>query len=258
MLAEVFGLGAEMKGDLETARKTQFDMVPGEVFRKDDAVVHARMRPAKILGGDYYDVLELDERRLAVILGPFALLTPAGRQEIGICGTSRSGWLLWGLLIGALAAGGIIVLGFGLYDFGSDNWVITLRNTYREVALPLGKWPAFALLALPAAIVSPVGEEFFFRGLFRFSLMSVVGNATATLANALAFGSVHLLHHGIWKDAAGLHLRPGSGLMLVLVMMGLSWVFTLCRLRSGSLWPAVLAHSACTLCMNVTIFCMFM
>jgi hypothetical protein len=159
-------------------------------------------------------------------------------------------------LIGALGAAVAIAVGFGLYGFGSDNWVITFRNTYREVSLPLGRWRAFAVLALPAAVVSPVGEEFFFRGLFHFSLERAAGRGTATLANAFAFASVHLLHHGIWGDAAGLHLRPGSGLMFLLVMMGVSWLFTLCRLRSGSLWPAILAHSACTLFMNVIIFCM--
>jgi hypothetical protein len=111
---------------------------------------------------------------------------------------------------------------------------------------------------LPAAIVSPVGEEFFFRGLLHFSLKRVAGSTVATLANAFAFGSVHLLHHGIWRDAAGWHFRMGSGLMFLLVGMGLSWLFTVCRLRSGSLWPAILAHSACTLAMNVAIFCMWM
>ena len=215
------------------------------------------MRTYAILGPAKAGLLFLCQFLLMGLL-PFVLLTRAGRQEIEICGISRPAWLLWSPLIGALAAAGVIALGFGLYGFGSDNWVITLRNMYREVALPLGKWTAFALLALPAAIVSPVGEEFFFRGLLHLSLRRVVGNGTATLANALAFGSVHLLHHGIWKDAAGLHLRPGSGLMMVLVMMGLSWAFTICRLRSGSLWPAVLAHSACTLFMTATIFWMFM
>jgi len=58
-----------MKGDLETAHKIQFDLVAGEIFRKNDVVVQARMRPAKIVGGDLYDVLELDESRLAVIVG---------------------------------------------------------------------------------------------------------------------------------------------------------------------------------------------
>jgi hypothetical protein len=33
VLAEVFRLGAEMKGDLETARRIQFDLVPAEAFR---------------------------------------------------------------------------------------------------------------------------------------------------------------------------------------------------------------------------------
>jgi len=69
MLAEVFRLGAQMKGDLETARKIQFDLVPGEVFHKDEVVVHARMRPARTVGGDLYDIVELDDRRLAVIVG---------------------------------------------------------------------------------------------------------------------------------------------------------------------------------------------
>ena len=58
-----------MRGDLETARRIQFDLVPGEVFRKSDVIVQARMRPARTVGGDLYDVVDLDDERLAVIVG---------------------------------------------------------------------------------------------------------------------------------------------------------------------------------------------
>jgi len=122
----------------------------------------------------------------------------------------------------------------------------------------MGKWPAIAAFALPAAIVSPVGEEFFFRGLFHFSLRSATNSGLATFANVFAFASLHLLHHGVSRDAAGLHVRVGSGLMWLLVIMGMAWVLTICQLRSGSLWPAILAHSADTLVTNVAMFGLFM
>jgi membrane protease YdiL (CAAX protease family) len=41
---------------------------------------------------------------------------------------------------------------------------------------------------------------------------------------------------------------------MVLLMAGLSAVFTLCRLRSGSLYAAMIAHSACNLAMIGAIF----
>jgi membrane protease YdiL (CAAX protease family) len=100
---------------------------------------------------------------------------------------------------------------------------------------------------LTAAIVSPVGEEFFFRGLFHYSLKSVSSNAIATCANSFAFASVHLLVHGVSRDAAGLHVRVGSGLVWLVVVIEMAWVLTISRLRSGSLWPANLARSAGTL-----------
>ena len=41
---------------------------------------------------------------------------------------------------------------------------------------------------------------------------------------------------------------------MVLLMVATSYVFTLCRLRSGSLWPAMVAHSKYNLAMIVGIF----
>ncbi len=69
VLAEVFRLGAQMKGDLETARKIQFDLVPAEEFGRAGVVVRARMEPARMVGGDFYDVRELPDGRVAFVLG---------------------------------------------------------------------------------------------------------------------------------------------------------------------------------------------
>lgn len=91
MLAEVFKMGAEMRGDLETARKIQFDLVPGEIFRRNHIVVQARMQPCKVVGGDYYDVLELDDRRIAVVIGDVTgKAMPAAMLMASVLGSGRA------------------------------------------------------------------------------------------------------------------------------------------------------------------------
>ena len=91
MLAEVFRIGAQMKGDLETARKIQFDLVPGEHFEKRDVVVQARMQTARSVGGDYYDVFDLDEGHLGVLVGDVAGKgLPAALMMTAIVGSVRA------------------------------------------------------------------------------------------------------------------------------------------------------------------------
>jgi hypothetical protein len=91
MVAEVFRLGADMKGDIETARKIQLDLVPGEVFRESNVAVHARMRPARIVGGDYYDVLKLDNGRLALFVGDVSGKgMPAAMLMATVLGSTRA------------------------------------------------------------------------------------------------------------------------------------------------------------------------
>lgn len=72
VLAEVFREAASMKRDLETAREIQFDLVPSEEFHKQDISVRSSMRPANTVGGDYYDLIPLDETRVAVVQGDVA------------------------------------------------------------------------------------------------------------------------------------------------------------------------------------------
>ena len=111
-----------------------------------------------------------------------------------------------------------------------------------------------AIFTIPAMIFSPIGEEFFFRGMIHESAKAHWGERAATLVNILAFGGIHLLHHGIARDASGWHLLIVPGLLWMLLVVGTSWLFTLCRKQSGSIWPAVLAHSTFNLVMNLAIF----
>jgi sigma-B regulation protein RsbU (phosphoserine phosphatase) len=61
-----------LKGDLEVARQIQFGLLPFEPVARPGVFVSASMRPANTVGGDYFDVIDLDEHRLAVTVGDVA------------------------------------------------------------------------------------------------------------------------------------------------------------------------------------------
>jgi len=61
-----------LKGDLEVARQIQFGLLPFEPFEKDGVSIATAMRPANTVGGDYFDVIELGEGRLALAVGDVA------------------------------------------------------------------------------------------------------------------------------------------------------------------------------------------
>jgi serine phosphatase RsbU (regulator of sigma subunit) len=61
-----------LKGDLEIARQIQFGLLPFEPFEKDGLAVRAAMRPANTVGGDYFDLVELGDGKLAIVVGDVA------------------------------------------------------------------------------------------------------------------------------------------------------------------------------------------
>lgn len=61
-----------LKGDLEVAREIQFGLLPFEPFEKDGVSIVSAMRPANTVGGDYFDIIELGEGRLAIAVGDVA------------------------------------------------------------------------------------------------------------------------------------------------------------------------------------------
>lgn len=61
-----------LKGDLEIARQIQFGLLPFEPFHRDGTSVYAAMRPANTVGGDYFDIIELGQRHVAIAVGDVA------------------------------------------------------------------------------------------------------------------------------------------------------------------------------------------
>ncbi len=187
---------------------------------------------------------------------PFIFLSQAGRCTMGLKRVERPIWWLWGLLFGAGSSLIVFGVGYGLYGHGQENWYVSILNSWAmdKTMLQLPRIQLFLIYTLPAILFSPVGEEFFFRGMVHEAIREHWGSGVATAINVLAFGGVHILHYGLNWDDRGLHFTVVSGTLWILLMMGASWLFTLCRQRSGSIWPAVMAHATFNLVMNVSIF----
>jgi sigma-B regulation protein RsbU (phosphoserine phosphatase) len=62
----------DLKGDLEIAREIQFGLVPSGPFQQNGTSIHCYMRPANTVGGDYYDIIQLDENRVGIVIGDVA------------------------------------------------------------------------------------------------------------------------------------------------------------------------------------------
>lgn len=188
-------------------------------------------------------------------LTPWALLSPAGRREIGLRRPQGRG--VWLPALGSGAAASLLCFGLGwaLFDRGADHWFVTTAQAFRaSVPLQASTPVLFLMFMLPAISFSPVGEEIFFRGLLQRSLETRWSARTSTWIECGFFGLVHLCHHGLVLGAAGWTLRPLSAPLWVLLMMLTARLFAALRERSGSLYPAMVAHASFNLTMSLCIF----
>ena len=61
-----------LKGDLEIARKIQFGLLPFEPWQSGSLSAHASMQTANTVGGDYFDLIDLGQGKVAVVIGDVA------------------------------------------------------------------------------------------------------------------------------------------------------------------------------------------
>ena len=58
-----------LQRDLQLATRVQRSFLPGERFSAPGMEIHATMRTAKEVGGDFYDFFALDEHRVGIVIG---------------------------------------------------------------------------------------------------------------------------------------------------------------------------------------------
>ena len=186
---------------------------------------------------------------------PTLLLNRTGRKQIGITTPHRARWLTLGFPLGIAAALMLHYIGYALFDRSRDNWFITIMNSFNsnDIIQSIGHNLLFFLVfALPTMIFSPIGEEFFYRGIMHEAFLEKFGSRAAVLANASFFGVTHLAHHGLVIQPR-LEVLPSAVLWIILMML-ISVLFSVIRKKSGSIWGAVFCHAGFNLGMMWSIF----
>lgn len=126
-----------------------------------------------------------------------------------------------------------VVLGLALPIAGGwlTRWIAHGHEVTQDVK-QIGGAASLALrlpLALVVVSVGPLVEELLFRGALLSALLRRMGSGAAIATSSLVFACVHLPDLGfLWYAVPN----------LALLAVALAWL----RLRSGSLWPAVVAH----------------
>jgi uncharacterized protein len=190
------------------------------------------------------------------VLAPFIFLSKYGRQKAGLVQPVKYQSLLIAFALGLLASLLLHFAAQALYGSGHENWYAYIGKSYK---IPEGinagdKNILFMVMAITGMLFSPVGEEFFFRGMVHSCFHQSWGSKAASLADGLAFSLVHLSHFGIVYFNSTWHFLPVPAALWVAGMFLISLLFIYCKKLSHSIWGAVVCHSAFNLGM---IYCIF-
>jgi uncharacterized protein len=213
------------------------------------------IRSAGLLGIDDLSILGLLG---FVIMGvvPFLFYNNEGRSMMGIRKIDKLIWIIPLILIGAGMALVIGLIGYVVYGTGERNWFVTLMNTYNfnSQLTQMPRIAFFFIVTIPLMILSPIGEEFFFRGVVHSSIKEKWGITAGMIVNSLAFTAIYVFQHGLHRTLEGITCMPVSGVIWLSLIFTSGIIFTLIRERTDSVWSSVIAHSAYILTMNVFIF----
>ena len=152
----------------------------------------------------------------------------------GFAPATSASWYVLALLIGVIMPplGGLLTQLLAHGHEVSQNVEDISRHASWNLRLPL---------AIVIVTVGPLVEELMFRGVLLSALMDRLSTGVSVAICAVLFGVVHL---------AGLDFKWYALPNLILLAAALCWL----RLKSASLWPAVIAHGVYNLFALVALF----
>ena len=187
---------------------------------------------------------------------PVIFLSKEGRRQIGLRKPNDVKWTFIGIISAITAAFLIFIVGYALFGKSPDNWLISVKNTYLH-GTDTSKMPVFVLFVIytiPAVIFSPIGEEFFFRGMIQEVFARRWGVWVGAIVNSFLFALAHLFHHGLQITQNGVQLRLVSGSIWFILIFLSGLMLTPFRYKTDSLIPGIISHAVFNLVMNFTIF----
>ena len=188
---------------------------------------------------------------------PILLLTRVGMSSIGITKPNKSLWLLYSFLLGIVACSITFMAAELFFSDTFSNWFVYISRSYAVSRTGLAesdRFIYFLIYAIVGMTFSPIGEEFFYRGIVHGSFSGQFGNQKASTFESIAFAVTHLAHFGIVYI---------SGVWKFLLVPSLAWMFFMfatgklfffCKEKAGCIWGAVLSHAGYNLAMMYFIF----
>lgn len=207
-------------------------------------IVICVLRLGHLVRGAAGAVLALASQILSLLV-VLLLVRSDSKKHLGFV---RFRWQWW-----PVSAGGGLILGAGLALLNrfvlppSWDWIVAMdRTLLPEVwrGLPFGLTEVG--LAVIGGVLTPLAEEFFFRGLLLSAWEKSVGVWPALILQALLFAFFHLAHAGV-EVYPCFTVNPGLAANIFAATLIGGLIFGLIRVRSGSIWPAVIAHAAVNL-----------
>lgn len=156
------------------------------------------------------------------------------RLPARFCALSREGVLT------GIAAGFGAVVASAAIEYLSDRYLHTsLGRDGLAVAVLPHRVDQLALGLFTVAILAPLTEEIYFRGIVLGWLQRHWGIAWAVVLSSLVFGIMHLK----WLTPGGI-----SGMVATAELVAMGVLLALIAARTGSLWASVITHGVNNLC----------